>query len=73
MRVERAQRVGHRRVARQREIEVEALRLHQRDHVLRHRGRALRIEVGGERVFVDQALEPRQLAVQLGAGQQRRQ
>ena len=47
--------------------------VHQRDHVARHIRRALRIEVGGERVFVDQALQPRQLAVQLGAGQRRRQ
>ena len=63
MRVERAQGVVGRRIPRHIDVRIEPLRPRQRQDVFGEHGGALRIEVGGERILVDQRLQPREVVV----------
>ena len=73
MRVERAQGVVGRRIPRHIDVRIEPLRPRQRQNVLGEHGGPLRIEIGGQRILVDQRFQPRQIVVQFGTGHRRRQ
>ncbi len=73
MRVQRAQGVVGRRIPRHVDVGIEPLRARQRQNVLGQHGGALGIEIGGQRIFVDQGFQPRQIVVQFGARHRRRQ
>ena len=73
MRIERPQGVVGRRLSRDIDIGIEPLRARQRQNVFGDDGRALRIEIGGQRIFIDQGFQPRQIVMQFGAGHRRRQ
>ena len=73
MRIERAQRLGHRRVAVDVDVGIEALRPREREDVVGNGIGAFRVEIGGKRVFVDHGFKPREIVVQLGARERRRQ
>ena len=73
MRVERAQGVVGRRIPRHIDVRVEPLRPRQRQDILGEHGGPLRIEISGQRIFIDQRLQPCQVVVQFGTGHWRRQ
>ncbi len=58
-----------RRLPRHVHIGIEPLRAGERQNILGDDGGAFGIEIGGQRVFVDQRFQPRQIVMQFGPGQ----
>ena len=73
MGIERAQGLVGRRIPRHIDVRIEPLRPRQRQNVFGKHGGPLRIEIGRQRILVDQRFQPREIVVQFGAGHRRRQ
>ena len=63
MGVERTQRLVRRRIPRHIDVRIEPLRPRQRQNIFGEHVGPLRIEIGGERILVDQRLQPSQIVV----------
>ena len=71
--IERAKRFIGRRLACDRHVRIDLACTRERKNIPSDGSGAFRIEIGGERVFIDQRFQPCQIVVQFGARHRRRQ